>query len=79
MASLSAAVGSALLSALNLFLSLGDSIISSLLDVLLLLELVLAWLMEETARGRSGRCDIWTGCGDMGGGSVAMVAELSVQ
>ena len=52
-ASLSAAVGSALLSALKRFLSLGLSTISSLLDDLLLRELVEAWLIEETARGRS--------------------------
>jgi hypothetical protein len=74
-ASLSALVGSALLSVLNFFLSLGDSIISSLFDDLLLRELVDAWLMEDTARGGSGRCDLCTCCGETGGDSVAMVSE----
>lgn len=76
-ASLSAIDGSALLSLLKRFLSLGDSIISSLFEALLFRELVEAWLMAETARGRSGRSDVCTtGCGEAGGDSVAMAAVL---
>lgn len=75
-ASLSAAVGSALLSVLKRFLSLGDSNISSLFEDLLFRELVEAWLIEETARGRSGRCDECTGCGETGGDRVAIVTVL---
>lgn len=47
---------------------------SSLFEPLLLRELVEAWLIEETARGRS--IGWWTGCGETGGDMVAMVAVL---
>lgn len=73
-ASFRAAVGSAWLSGLKRFLSLGLSIISSLFEPLLLRDPVEAWLIEVTGRGRS--TGWWTGCGETGGDTVAMVAVL---
>lgn len=73
-ASLNAFVGSAFDSAPNLLLSFALSVNSILFEPLLRRELVEAWLMEDTARGRSAPgLSAPYGRGETGGESVAML------